>query len=78
MPNPQLPFESEYAQSSQTTSRSEGAISRAPAVAGAPPISQTPTVSTGILPPLEQLIHFQKYGSGKPRRVIIRASISHE
>lgn len=76
MPDPPSVFKSDYSNGSETTSRSSEAEDRSPPVEGASGASQTASVGTAILPPVDQLIEPQRYGTGKPRRVVIRGRIS--
>jgi hypothetical protein len=78
MPDQQSPFKSEYSKGSQTTSRPGEEGHRLPAAERTPGASQTASVETVILPPVDQLIEAQRYGTGKPRRVVIRGRISRE
>lgn len=78
MPDPQSPFKSEYITGSQTTSPASEAGRRLLPTEGMTAASQTASVETAILPPVDQLIEAQRYGTGKPRRVLIRGRISRE
>lgn len=78
MPNPKSPFKSEYITGSQTASPASEAGHRLHPTEGMTAASQTPSVETALLPPVDQLIEAQHYGAGKPRRVLIRGRISRE
>ena len=78
MPDQKSPFNSEYSKSSQTTSRQSAVSHKLASLEKTTAVSQTASVETGILPPVHQLIEPYRYGSGKPRRVVIRGRISRE
>jgi hypothetical protein len=78
MPNPQSPFKSDYSNGSQTTSRPGDTGHSLPLAGRAHAASQTDSVDTVILPPVDQLIEIQRYGTGKPTRVVIRGRITRE
>lgn len=78
MSDPQLPFKSEYITGSQTTSPASEVVHRLPATDGMAAGSQTASVGTELLPPVNQLIEVHRYGTGKPKRVVIRGRISRE
>lgn len=78
MPDPQPPFKTDYAGESQTTSHPAKAGNRLEVNESGTVQSQTATVETMLLPPLERLLETARYGSGKPRRVIIRGRISRD
>jgi hypothetical protein len=72
----QLPlFNSDYTAGSQTT----GEEKRATVTDTRPAVLQTASGETSLLPPVEQLIRdVQRYGTGKPRREVIRGKISRD
>jgi len=63
------PFKTDYDKGSQTTSRVGESPTERP-----PSPSQTASTGPGILPPV--VVDVQRYGTGKPRRVVIRGRIS--
>lgn len=78
MPDPQSPFKSEYVKGSQTTSPPSEAGHRPHPAEGPSAVSQTTSVDMQILPPVDKVLEVQRYGTGKPRRVLIRGRISRE
>jgi hypothetical protein len=72
MPN-QSPFKSDYDKDSRQTSREGETLTQRPP---APPPSQTASTGPGILPPDDA--DLRRYGTGKPRRVVIRGRISRD
>lgn len=79
MPNQQSPLISDYLKDSQrTVSAVSDAVSNAGSVQSATSSSEADSVSKIGLPTIDRLIDTQRYGSGKPRRIVIRGRISRE
>ena len=84
MANPQLPF-SEYSKGSQTTAPEGGEGQGVPTsadvtttpLAGSLTVSGEVPASAGVTVATPQTVA-TVYGSGKPRRIIIRGKIAHE
>jgi hypothetical protein len=85
MANPQLPFSSEYSNASQTTATQGGETQESSTSAGVTisPLAGSLTISSQVPTPGVVMVSTPQtgvaaYGSGKPRRVIIRGKIAHE
>lgn len=77
MSDPQSPM-SDYSTESTTTS-SKGEFGEVlPLAQRSTDSSQTTSSEMDFLPPINQLIEPERYGIGKPRRVVIRGKISRE
>jgi hypothetical protein len=70
MPDPEHLFSTEYTKGSRPTEADEGAVEQS--------LSQTVAVPPEGSTPLEHVIETKVYGTGKPRRVLIRGKISRE
>jgi hypothetical protein len=77
MPPQQPPFKSDYSDGSQTVSgqrdENDGSTRNIGNTA-----SQTPSVETDFLAPVDALIKPELYGTSKPRRIVIRGRIARE
>lgn len=71
----QPPFSSEYSKGSQPTS---AAVAEAPAALGVPATSATEAVAPAAVPPTTELFKPERYGVGKPRRIVIRGKVSRD
>jgi len=69
MPDPHHPFSTEYIERSHPTEADEGEAQQSLSHT----VADQPTDSTPLEPVIET-----KYGTGKPRRVVIRGKISRE
>lgn len=73
------PFQSEYVTGSQTDSKTKEVKSLLAQAEGASTGAQTVAEdTTDTLPPVNQLIQAERYGIGKPKRIVIRGRISRE
>lgn len=77
MSEKESPFKSDYSPESQTN-HYEGKVRQI----SVPPLStvssQTTSGETSIIPPVNQLLESERYGTGKPRRLVIRGKISRD
>lgn len=78
MSGPQNPFKSDYSAESNTTLSHGDIGNMLPPVQRTTVPSQTISSETPIIPPTNQLIEPERYGIGKPRRIVIRGKISRE
>jgi hypothetical protein len=76
MSDPRRPFKSDYGDESQATASPAKAEPPLVAPEGAAPASQTESTEAPILQRVDKLIEPGRYGTGKPRRVVIRGRIS--
>jgi hypothetical protein len=78
MSDPQSPFSSEYRKGGSQTGVPPSEAVRTPPREREIVPSQTTSAESAILPPVNHLIETIRYGTGKPRRVVIRGKITRE
>lgn len=78
MSGPQNPFKSDYSTESNTTLSYGDRENMLPLAQETTVPSQTISNETHIISPTNQLIEPERYGIGKPRRIVIRGKISRE
>lgn len=74
----QVPFKSDYDKGSLTTSQAGEGVRRLSLTERSITSSQTELAGPGVVPIVGSLVDTQRYGIGKPRRVVIRGMISRE
>ena len=79
MSNPRTPFDNDY--DNNPTAITHSSVTKGIHVRTMPLSSATQTIATGQVgtaSSLDQIIEFKRYGSSKPRRVILKGKIAIE